>query len=372
VLRGLSEEQHVDIDVFLENFPDIEITFDAKVEDEEDVQEGDVLNLKVKVERKHLREDPDWADSDDEDDEPDEAIFEKELEGLEEGSDEYEEKKEELMDEWRDAYFERQKKKREREKRRNPQSGELGFAARPLCAPNHVHAPLFPFERTEQWMVLLVDVKANKLVGYQKLSQNSRFETVNLKFLAPKEGTVVYEIHCLCSGYLGCDKKVPMKKTIKKRIDDDAKPKTAAEAAEDEDDEAEEDEEEPEGQWYYLGGNSVGELFLNIIALGVAGVMLFNFLYARGYWQKFIQPVLDWLLMISWPLLSVVGSFLQPAWQWFTLNVYDFKHVAFMFENLTAANVTNASISVHVRKNDTSFLKVGNMFNDPLNEDLNN
>ena len=56
-----------------------------QVEDEEDVQEGDVLNLKVKVERKHLREDPDWADSDDEDDEPDEAIFEKELEGLEEG-----------------------------------------------------------------------------------------------------------------------------------------------------------------------------------------------------------------------------------------------------------------------------------------------
>ena len=76
----------------------------------------------------------------------------------------------------------------------------------------------------------------------------------------PFQGTVVYEIHCLCSGYLGCDKKVPMKKTIKKRIDDDAKPKTAAEAAEDEDDEAEEDEEEPEGQWYYLGGNSVGEV----------------------------------------------------------------------------------------------------------------
>ena len=129
MLRGLSEEQHADIDIFLENFPDIEITFDAKVhrstalglpraflaehsrstkrplhdaqvEDEEDVQEGDVLNLKVKVERKHLREDPDWADSDDEDDEPVEAIFEKELEGLEEGSDEYEEKKEELMDEW--------------------------------------------------------------------------------------------------------------------------------------------------------------------------------------------------------------------------------------------------------------------------------
>ena len=37
-------------------------------------------------------------------------------------------------------------------------------------------------------------------------------------------------------------------------------PRTAAEVAEDEDDEEEEEEEEPEGKWYYLGGNSVGEL----------------------------------------------------------------------------------------------------------------
>ena len=117
-------------------------------------------------------------------------------------------KKEELMDEWRDAYYERQKRKREREKARNPQSGELGFAARPLHEPVPVHAPHFPEERHEQWMVLLVDVKSNKLVGYQKLSQNSRFEKVALKFLAPKEGVVHYEIHCLCSAYLGLDKKV--------------------------------------------------------------------------------------------------------------------------------------------------------------------
>ena len=44
------------------------------------------------------------------------------------------------MDEWRDAYFERQKNKREREKARNPQSGELasgeaakGSRPRPLA-----------------------------------------------------------------------------------------------------------------------------------------------------------------------------------------------------------------------------------------------
>ena len=50
-----------------------------------------------------------------------------------------------------------------------------------------VHSPRFPFERFEQWMILLVDVKSNKLVGYQKLSQNTRCEKVQLKFLAPNE-----------------------------------------------------------------------------------------------------------------------------------------------------------------------------------------
>ena len=117
------------------------------------------------------------------------------------------------------------------------------------------------------------------------------------------------------------------------------------------------EEEEPEGKWYYLGGNSVGELILNIIALGVAGVMLFNFLYAKGWWQKFCQPLLDWLLKICWPFLSVVGNFLKPGWDWWATNVYDFHHIHFMFENLTAVNASNGSISVHTRKvNDTSFL----------------
>ncbi|KAL3900026.1 MAG: hypothetical protein SGPRY_012536, partial [Prymnesium sp.] len=383
LLPNLSDEQHLDIDLFLSHFPDVEITFEAHVEDEND--EGDVINLEVKVERKHLPEDSTWADSDEEDADPDDSIFDEQLKDYEEGSEAYEEKKEELMDAWRDAYFERQKKKREREKQPHTtpylpplrffascsQAGELGFAAKPLRDPVPVHAPLFPFDRYEQWMVLLVDQKTNRLIGYQKLSQNTRFEKIQLKFLAPKEGTVQYEIHCLCSAYMGADKKVLMKKTINKK--EEKEEKTAAEVAEDEDDD-EEEEEEPEGKWYYMGGNSVGELILNIIALAVAGVMLFNFLYAKGWWQKFCQPLLDWLLNISWPFLSFVGLKLEPGWLWFSANVYDFNHFAFMFENLTAANTSNASISTKVRFNDTSFLNQDpykqNLFNDPLNENL--
>lgn len=373
-LHGLSEEQHADIDLFLQHFPDVELSYDARVEDEDDVREGDVLNLTVTVTRKHLPEDglPDEEDEDDDDD-PDEAIFDKELEAFEEGTEEYEAKREELMDAWRDAYFERAKKRRIRAKERNPQSGELGFAAKPLREAVAVHAPRFPFERYEQWMILLVDVKSNpnKLVGYQKLSQNTRTEKVQLKFLAPNEGTVNYEVHAICSSYLGADKKVLMKKTIGKKPEEEKK--TAAEIAEEEDEENEEEEEEPEGKWYYLGGNSVGELILNIIALGIAGVMLFNFLYAKGWWQKFFQPVLDWLLHVSWPLLAFVGNFLNPGWLWFTGNVYDFRHVAFMFENLTVANQSNVSLSTHVRVNDTSFLNQDpykqNLFTDFTEED---
>jgi len=363
ILSGLTEEQQLDIDIFLMHFPDVEITFDARVEDEEDVQEGDVLNLVVKIERKHLPDDPNWADSDDEDDEPDEAIFEEQLKGLTEGSEEYDERKEELMDEWRDAFFQRAKVKREREKARNPQSGELGFAAKPLRDPVAVHAPWFPYERHEQWMVLLIDQKTSRLVGYQKLTQNTRYEKVMLKFLAPKEGTVQYEIHALCSAYLGVDKKVLMKKTIGKKVTE--APRTAAEVAEDEDDEEEEEEEEPEGKWYYLGGNSVGELILNIIALGIAGVMLFNFLYAKGWWQKFCQPLLDWLLKISMPLLMFLKQYLLPVWKWWAANVYDFNHFEFLFENLTVANRSNASLSTKIRKNNTDFLNA-----DPFKQDI--
>ena len=386
-----------------------------------------MLNLAVKIERKHLAEDKDWIDSDDEDDEPDETTFDKQLEQFEEGSEEWEQRKDELMEEWRDAYFERQKKKRIREKTRNPQSGELGFAAKPLRDSVAAHAPHFPFERAEQWMVLLVDSKApdrdlprsraemrpssarrhlveivarlrarappltrraavcrrtswsatrssRRTRGSRRFSSSSsrrrrgwsttRYTRCARRTSAPTRRCDARRgkhppgaISAHLARDLGASRsQVLFKKMIQKKRDEEVK--TAAELAEDEDEEDEEEEEEEEGKWYYLGGNSVGELILNIIALGIAGVMLFNFLYARGWWQKFCQPLLDWLLDVSWPLLTLIGGKLHPGWLWFSSNVYDFRHVAFMFENMTAANDTlaNATLSTRVVQNDTSFL----------------
>lgn len=64
---------------------------------------------------------------------------------------------------------------------------------------------------------------------------------------------------------------------------------------------------------------------LNLIALFIAGVMLFNFLYSKGWWQKFCQPLLDWMLKVGAPLINAVSSVLLPAWQWWATNVYDFR-----------------------------------------------
>jgi translocation protein SEC63 len=54
LLKDLTEGQHVDIDRFLDNFPEIEITYDAHVEDEEDVQAGDARDLVVHLNSSHF------------------------------------------------------------------------------------------------------------------------------------------------------------------------------------------------------------------------------------------------------------------------------------------------------------------------------
>ena len=51
-----------------------------------------------------------------------------------------------------------------------------------------------------------------------------------------------------------------------------------------------------------------------------------------------------------------LGNKLLPGWLWFSTNVYDFRHISFLFENMTAVDMdANASLSTRV-KNDTSFL----------------
>lgn len=75
------------------------------------------------------------------------------------------------------------------------------------------------------------------------------------------------------------------------------------------------DEEKPAepGKWYYLYCSSLGELLLHVLVYGIALFLLYSFLHSRGYWQKFVQPVLD----IAWywlgPPAKKIWSFIAPV-----------------------------------------------------------
>ena len=80
------------------------------------------------------------------------------------------------------------------------------------------------------------------------------------------------------------------------------------------------------------------------------------------------------MVSFFWPAAAFVGARLHPAWAWWATNVYDFHHVAFMFENVTVANESNASLSTARRVNDTSFLNEDpfrpNLYNNPMGTEM--
>jgi len=371
VLPDLSEAERAEVALVLKNMPDVDVDVKFEVEDEEGIYENDVINLVVRVDRKHYPDDYTRMADDDEKNDPilnQQELTDEEIEAALEGNEDEEkreEKKEELLERDRELWFAKQERRRELARARA--RGGVGWF-KMGAPPRVVHAPRFPGEVHEQWHVLLVDTKTNRLIHSAKLATNNAVESVTLKFVAPKEGVYAYEVHVKNTSYVGVDKKAPFKIQIDKRPEEVIHAETAA--AEEEDDEEEEEEEE-EGKWYYLGGNSFGEFILNVIALFIAGVMLFNFLYSKGWWQKVCQPLLDWLLKVASPLLNVLGAVLWPAWQWWASNVYDFRHFEFLFENnMTLANQTIQG--AHLNASDATGVseKVRDMGQNPFEEQL--
>lgn len=328
LFKELDDEKRRDIEVVVRNIADIDVQLKWEVEDEEGIHEGDVINLTVRVDRKHYPDD--YTRLADQDEATDPILTKAEMSEEEvdeilakiDDAEQREAKKEELLEQDRELWFAKQERRRELARSR-ARGGKGWFAAG--APPRVVHAPRYPFERTEQWYVLLVDSKSNKLIHHMKLLTHNAVESVALKFLAPKEGTYQYEVLVKNSAYVGADKKLPFKIQIDKRPEEEAAADAAAAAAAEEEEDEEEEEEVDDGKWYYLGGNSFGEFILNLIALFIAGVMLFNFLYSKGWWQKFCQPLLDWVLKVIAPLTNAVGSVIWPAWAWWSANVYDFR-----------------------------------------------
>lgn len=80
-----------------------------------------------------------------------------------------------------------------------------------------------------------------------------------------------------------------------------------------EDDSLDEDKPEPPGKWYFLWCSSFGEMLLHIAIYGVALFLLYSFLHSRGYWQRFVQPVLDIIWYWIGPGATKLWSFVAPV-----------------------------------------------------------
>jgi len=180
-----------------------------------------------------------------------------------------------------------------------------------------VHAPFFPYPKHERWMLMLMEKtkKTTRPIAVQKVPRFIDTVDVEIHIRVGQKGVWPYEVQAKCDSYVGCDISLPFKITVMKM--------SAAERTRREDqlqkgkehglDEAEdEEEEEEEGVWYYCYFSSFWEMVFNLIVLAVLLVFAVNFLQTRGYWQKFVQPVLDIFYKALHPIYIKVYSPLAP------------------------------------------------------------
>lgn len=69
-----------------------------------------------------------------------------------------------------------------------------------------VHAPHFPFPRMEAWWIIL-GTKEGKIINIMKVTKPDRVVQHDIKFLAPREGTYVFDLHVMSNAYIGLDQK---------------------------------------------------------------------------------------------------------------------------------------------------------------------
>lgn len=69
-----------------------------------------------------------------------------------------------------------------------------------------VHAPHFPFPQKEAFWVIL-GTKDGKIISIEKVMKPAREFEHDIKFLAPRQGNYVFDLHVMSNGYIGVDKK---------------------------------------------------------------------------------------------------------------------------------------------------------------------
>jgi len=68
-----------------------------------------------------------------------------------------------------------------------------------------VHAPHFPYPKKEAWWVILGQLKQGKIISIEKVTNPFSKVEHRIKFMAPPQGTYVFDLFVKSNAYVGCD-----------------------------------------------------------------------------------------------------------------------------------------------------------------------
>lgn len=294
------------MDKVVKTMPDMKMTVDTEVEGEKGVYEGDIVTVIVELKRllpAQTKDAPIITDADEtaeiKDDDKEDEEQEDDLSDDEEA--------EKLASEELDLLETLPTSEH------NPKFGKNEHGAM-------VHSAFFPFPKYEKWVLVLLQKNAKartiQLVTVQRVRDFMDLETVKLRLRVEEKGKWTYELHALCDSYVGCDVSMEFNIRVEKMsaaVEERRAAKMEMGKLEGLDDDEEEEEEDYEGKWYYAGFASIWELLLNMIVLGLLGVFVVNFLQTRGYWAKYVDPILAKALGVLQPALDAVSPVLSPV-----------------------------------------------------------
>mmetsp|Transcript_200 Transcript_200/g.531 ORF Transcript_200/g.531 Transcript_200/m.531 type:complete len:749 (-) Transcript_200:243-2489(-) len=275
IFEDYSDAQVEDIENACMEIPHVDMNHECGVEGETEIFTDDWVTVDVKLFRKgHFDEEEKEKRGDDK-----EENKHNEEDGGEEEDDESD-REEEAISSLNFVGSVDDQKKKKRKKRQ-------------------VLAPFFPQIKYERWYIILSTPKSDKKMVVEDLRKVDLDDITEckLRFKAPSErGNYTYKISAMCDSYIGCDIerefKVSVKKDKERKTEDDIK-KEKEEREKEEVEEMRRLEEDYPAQWYYCYYSSFSEMVINLFVFGLLCVFIFNFLHSRGYWQDYVQPVVD-------------------------------------------------------------------------------
>jgi len=284
LFKDYTEDQQKEIEAATETIPQVDMQWKCGVEDEKEICTLDLVTVDVKLFRKGFFDEKSDSDKCETSDVVKKGDGEKNTTSTTGDVDEDDDgdisDEEDQMIDALDFVVDEDAKKKKRKKRQ-------------------ALAPFFPYVKKEGWYIILVTPKSavNKLVTDVRYVELDESTDCQLRFRVPeKKGKYRYEIHAICDAYVGCDIErefeVIVREDKKRKTEEDFQREKEMRDREEEDEMKRMEEEYPP-VWYYCYYSSFSEMVINGIVFALLCVFIFNFLHSRGYWQDYVQPVID-------------------------------------------------------------------------------